>query len=123
MSDDIFCKIINGEVPSKVVYEDDIVKCILDVTPQSPGHTLILPKKHYSDILELDEEVCMHINIVAKTLINKMMNNISGITGVVIVINYGAPQTVKHYHMHLIPTYDGECTLSQEEVFDILKRA
>lgn len=122
MNDDIFCEIIKGEIPSKTCYEDDIVKCIMDVSPQSPGHTLIIPKKHYTDILEIEEDVATHINKIAKIIINRMMNNFTNIDGVVTVINYGSHQVVKHYHMHLIPTYSSKCGLTQEEACEILKR-
>ena len=70
---DIFCKIIRGEIPSNTVYEDELVKCIMDANPESPGHTLILPKKHYSDILSIDDEAILHINSIARNLILKMI--------------------------------------------------
>ena len=123
MNDDIFCKIIAGEIPSLTCYEDEVVKCIMDVNPESPGHTLILPKNHYSDVLEMDESVLSHINSIAKTIIPKMMGILPDINGVVTVINYGTPQAIKHYHMHLIPTYNGKCELTQEEICEMLKRA
>ena len=123
MNEDIFCKIINEDIPSFTCYEDDVVNCSMDASPESVGHTLILPKNHYTDILEIDEEVYTHIHTIAKTLINKMMATLPGISGVVTLINYGKPQTVKHFHMHLIPTYDNKCSLTQEEVCEMLKRA
>ena len=56
-ADCIFCKIIAGEIPSNTIYEDDTFKVILDASPASKGHALILPKKHYADIYDIDEEV------------------------------------------------------------------
>ena len=50
----IFCKIISGDIPSYTIYEDDIVKCFLDINPESPGHSLIIPKTHYQDITDID---------------------------------------------------------------------
>lgn len=123
MNDDVFCKIINGELTSYTCYEDDVVKCIMDASPASAGHTLIIPKKHYTDILEIDKETEAHIYDVAKIIMRRMLKHIPSIDGVVTLINYGKPQKVKHYHMHLIPTYLKECKLSQEEICELLKRA
>ena len=55
--DCIFCKIVAGEIPAKKVYEDELVMAFLDVSPHTDGHTLIIPKKHYKDILEMDDEI------------------------------------------------------------------
>ena len=62
---DIFCKIINNEIESKKIYEDDIVISILDVNPRSNGHCLIIPKKHYKDIEDIDNNTLLHIFEVA----------------------------------------------------------
>ena len=122
MSEDVFCKIVKGEIPSYTCYEDELVKCIMDANPESPGHILIIPKKHYTDIMELDETIDNHINLIAKKIIQKMMDKLRDINGVVTVINYGPRQVVKHYHMHLIPTYNKRLELNQEEICEILKR-
>ena len=86
----IFCKIIGGEIPSNTIYEDDEFKVILDASPASKGHALILPKEHYADIYEIDEKTdvlkCDGFNIVQNN------HEIAG-------------QTVFHFHMHLIPRY------------------
>lgn len=118
---DIFCKIINGEIPKLCVYEDDLVMCIMDVNPVNPGHLLIIPKKHYTDIIELDNNTSIHIHEVAQKLINKMMNTLEGINSVKVVVNYGEEQVVKHYHMHLIPFYTNKPNLSQEDICNLLK--
>ena len=57
MEDCIFCKIINGEIPSYTVYEDDVVKAFLDISQNTPGHTLVVPKKHVQDIFEYDSDL------------------------------------------------------------------
>ena len=64
----IFCKIIAGEIPSKVIYEDDEFKVILDVNPAAKGHALILPKEHYANLYEIDEEVAARAMKLAKKL-------------------------------------------------------
>ena len=61
MEDCIFCKIINGEIPSYKIYEDDIVYAFLDITQVTPGHTLVVPKKHAKDIFEYDEELASQV--------------------------------------------------------------
>lgn len=118
---DIFCKIINGEIPSKTLYEDEIVKVILDVSPKHTGHTLILPKKHYLDLHDIDIEVLTHIMEVAKkiaTLLEEKLNPHS----VVLLQNNGKEQEVKHYHLHLIPVYDKDPQTDLEKVFEILTK-
>ena len=64
--DCIFCKIINNEIPSYTLYENDKVKCILDVNPKSNGDSLIIPKKHYTDLYDIDNDTLMHIMNVAR---------------------------------------------------------
>ena len=66
MKDCIFCKIINGEISTGKVYEDDYVLVFLDTDPHQNGHMLIVPKKHYTDFTELDDEILCHINLIAK---------------------------------------------------------
>ena len=65
---DIFCKIINGEIPSLTVYEDDIVKVFLDVNPDVNGHLLVVPKKHILDIYDMDDETLSYIFKIAKIM-------------------------------------------------------
>ena len=68
----IFCKIIGGEIPSNTIYEDDEFKVILDASPASKGHALILPKEHYADIYEIDEKTAGHAMQLAKKLAKHM---------------------------------------------------
>lgn len=120
--DCIFCKIIKGEIPSKVLYEDDIVKVIMDVNPKGNGHTLILPKKHYTDFMEMDNETLGHINDVAKKM-KELLYKALKPDGLVLVVNYGLPQAVKHYHLHLLPVYKrSQEIMSVDEIYQkILK--
>ena len=117
--DCIFCKIINGEIPSKKVYEDDLLIVIMDANPDSDGHMLVIPKKHYTDFTELDDDILLHINKVAnkmKDLIYKKLNAI----GIKLVNNYGVVQVVKHYHLHIIPVYKETLNNSIDDVYDKL---
>lgn len=104
MEDCIFCKIIKGDIPSKTVFEDDIVKVFLDVNPNTEGHMLVVPKKHISDFTEMDDETLTHIHHVIKDM-KELIYDKLGAIGLKIVNNYGCEQLVKHYHVHLIPVY------------------
>lgn len=105
-SDCIFCKIIAGEIPSNTIYEDDAFKVILDLAPAAKGHALILPKEHYADIYEIDEETAGRAMKLAKKLAIHM-TDVLGCDGFNILQNNHevAGQTVFHFHMHLIPRY------------------
>jgi histidine triad (HIT) family protein len=105
MEDCIFCKIIKGDIPSKTVYEDDIVKVFLDVNPNTDGHMLVVPKKHITDFTEMDDETLTHIHHVIKNM-KELIYDKLGAIGLKIVNNYGVEQLVKHYHIHLIPVYE-----------------
>ncbi len=126
----IFCKIIAGEIPSNTIYEDDEFKVILDLAPAAKGHALILPKEHYADIYEIDEEVAGKAMKLAKKLAIHM-TEVLGCDGFNILQNNHevAGQTVFHFHMHLIPRYKeaknndilkwSEETFSPEEMAEI----
>lgn len=107
----IFCKIANGEIPSKTLYEDDEFRVILDLGPAAKGHALILPKNHYANIYELPDDTASHAMLLAKKMAVKMTDKL-GCDGFNLVQNNGevAGQTVFHFHIHLIPRYkdDGQ---------------
>ena len=105
----IFCKLANGEIPTNSVYEDDVVKVIFDLGPASKGHLLIIPKNHFDDIYDLDDETAAHVFQVAVKLANAMKASL-GYEGLNIVQNNGeaAGQTVMHFHMHLVPRYQDD---------------
>lgn len=102
--DCIFCKIVNGELPSKVLYEDDTVMVIMDANPIRDGHSLVIPKKHFTDFIELDDDTTKHIFNVAKKMTNTLMEKLNA-KSVTLLVNYGEDQKVKHYHLHLLPNY------------------
>ena len=105
----IFCKLANGEIPTATLYEDEDFRVILDASPASKGHALILPKEHYANLYELDDEVAAKALVLAKKMITKL-TDLLGCDGYNIVQNNGeaAGQTVFHFHMHLIPRYQGD---------------
>lgn len=100
----IFCKLANGDIPTATLYEDDDFRVILDASPASKGHALILPKEHYANLYELDDEVAAKVLVLAKKMITKL-TDILGCDGYNIVQNNGeaAGQTVFHFHLHMIP--------------------
>ncbi len=125
----IFCKIIEGEIPSRKVYEDDDILAILDISQTTMGHTLVIPKKHYDDFLQMPENefgaLMEKVQQIADQIIKRM--NAKGCN---ILINTGetAGQTVRHVHVHIIPRYDENDTVSfsftenQYDLDEILKK-
>ncbi|SCP96351.1 HIT family protein [Anaerobium acetethylicum] len=102
----IFCKIANGEIPSATIYEDGEFRVILDRGPATWGHALILPKEHFSDIYEIEDEVLTKAFVLAKKMAERM-TEVLKCDGFNIIQNNGSPagQTVFHFHIHLLPRY------------------
>lgn len=131
MSDCIFCKIANGEIPSATLYEDEDFRVILDLGPASKGHALILPKAHAANIYEISDDMAAKAMILAKKMATKMTEALK-CDGFNIVQNNGEPagQTVFHFHMHLIPRYKNDNvglrwnvgTLTEEDKLEILSK-
>ena len=107
--DCIFCKIANGDIPSKTLYEDEEFKVILDVGPATRGHALILPKNHYANLYELPDETAVKVMLLAKKMAVLMTEKL-GCDGFNLVQNNGkaAGQTVFHLHWHVIPRSEGD---------------
>lgn len=119
--DCIFCKILNGDIPSYTIYEDDDVKCFLDINPMHNGHTLIIPKKHIKDMYEIDNETLSKVHNRAKEIMN-LINDKLKPNGIRLLQNNGILQEVKHYHLHIIPNYENEEKMEVEKVFNILTK-
>ena len=127
----VFCKILNGEIPSAKLYEDEDFVIMLDIGPAAFGHALLIPKNHYANLFEMPEELLAKSVQLAKVWGEKMVKAFHA-DGLNLVQNNGtaAGQTVFHYHMHLIPRYQddgvGELwtpgTLSEEQREEILKK-
>lgn len=105
----IFCKIATGEIPSKTLFEDEQFRVILDLGPVTKGHALILPKEHYANLYELPEEVAAETMKLAKKMATVMTQKL-GCQGFNLMQNNGeiAGQTIFHFHLHLIPRYEGD---------------
>ena len=109
MDDCIFCKIIDGKIPSATILENSEFKVILDRFPGNEGHVLILPKKHYANIFEIEPETAGKLFQLA-VLISRARKASLGFENMNVVQNNGpvAGQTVNHFHLHLIPRYEGD---------------
>ena len=105
--DCIFCKIISGEIPSEIVYEDDIVSVFLDINPTTNGDSLVVPKKHYKDFREVPDDILKHMNEVIKKLYTLYQERLH-CEGLTICHNTDYGQEIKHFHIHFIPRYTND---------------
>jgi len=107
MNDCLFCKIIKGEIPSKTIYEDEIVKVFLDINPSTNGDALLIPKNHITTIDEVDEQLMNYLLKMIKKL-KPVFEKKLGAQGLTIVQNNGYGQEIKHFHIHLTPRYEND---------------
>lgn len=107
--DCIFCKLANGIIPTNKIYEDDDFTVILDLSPANTGHSLIIPKQHYENLFEIDDETVAKVFPLAKRIATVMKEELNA-DGINIVQNNGvaANQTVPHFHTHIIPRFDND---------------
>lgn len=127
----IFCKIINGEIPSYKVYEDTDFLAFLDISQAEVGHTLVVPKKHFDNFLEMDDKTAEKLIVLVKKLALKIKDATKA-SGINILNNNGAAagQSVNHVHFHIIPRYENddlvmkftEHKLSQEDFISLLNK-
>jgi len=121
MPDCLFCKIAQKEIPSAVVYEDEATLGFLDINPCSPGHTMVIPKTHAENIIDLPDNsvgpLFMAVKKVTALLNNKLgregftlPNSPGNLGGFTIGINQGimAGQAIDHLHIHIMPRYEGD---------------
>ena len=121
--DCIFCKIAQGIIPSYTVYEDETIKCFLDVNPDSNGHLLIIPKEHFLGLKEIDDNVLMHIMKSARKM-EELLKDKLNIDGLTLVQNNGDIQEVKHFHLHLKPYYKNKQEIIKvEDIYNKLKES
>lgn len=105
----VFCKIVDGAIPSKKVYEDENVLAILDISQATVGHTLVIPKKHFDNLLDIDNETYQYVMLGAKR-VAKILNDKLNPLGFNIINNCGetAGQSVMHFHVHVLPRYKND---------------
>ena len=105
--DCLFCKIINGDIPSRKLYEDEKVLVFLDINPSTNGDCLLIPKKHVVTIDEIDDDLWIHMLKITK-LIKEMLYTKLNCKGLTIVNNNDLGQEIKHFHIHLTPRYEND---------------
>lgn len=122
MDDCLFCKIIKREIPSEIIYEDDDFLVFLDIKPATNGDSLIVPKKHFLDITELDEELLLKMQKLITKLYTIYQEKLNCI-GLTLTTNKDYAQEIKHLHIHFIPRYrdDKVGYLSNKEILKDLK--
>lgn len=129
MNDCLFCKIVKKEIPSYTIYEDDNVKVFLDINPSTNGDCLIIPKKHYTNITDIDFETLKNINEVSKKIYPILKEKLS-CEGLTFAQNNDLGQEIKHYHLHATPRYkddllshsfNKENLMGIEEVYNKIK--
>ncbi|MFD0677570.1 MULTISPECIES: HIT family protein [unclassified Paenibacillus] len=102
------CRIANGNEPNlNMVYENELVACVLDIAPFNEGHLLILPKEHYLDVEEMDTETAYAV-MDASIKLSKVIKKVFAPDGITICQNGGSFNDLTHYHMHLIPRFEGD---------------
>lgn len=107
MENCIFCKIIKGEIPSKKVFEDDQTIVFMSIDPATNGHLLVVPKKHIVTIEDMDLDTLSHMYSIIKNLYPMLKEKLN-CEGLTIAQNNDLGQEVKHFHIHLIPRYQGD---------------
>jgi histidine triad (HIT) family protein len=109
MDNCLFCKIIKGDIPCYKIYEDEYTLAFLDIAKDADGHTLVLPKKHCSSLLDCDQETLNHVMSTVKLISNHYVNN-CGYTGVNVLNNNGssAEQSISHLHIHIFPRVEDD---------------
>ena len=107
MDNCIFCKIANKEIPGKIIYEDDVCMAFLDLSQATYGHTLVIPKQHFANILEVDDDTLSHLFKTVKKVAQTIMTKCHAQGLNVLTNTYEiAGQTVYHFHIHILPRYN-----------------
>ncbi len=122
MNDCLFCKILNKEIESEIIYEDADFFVFLDIKPATNGDTLIIPKKHYKDLLEMPSDLVIKMQELIDKLYKVYKEKLNCI-GLTLTTNLEYAQEIKHFHVHFIPRYeDDEVTyLSNKDILEDLK--
>ena len=126
----LMCKLANGDIPTNAIYEDEEFKVIMDISPATKGHALVIPKDHFANIYEIDPEVLAKAVKIGQKVI-KHVTPVLGCDGYNLLQNNGeiAGQTIFHFHLHLIPRYKdadntnvlttGHVSFTDEEMKDL----
>ena len=120
MEDCLFCKIIDGSIPSKKIYEDNKILVFMDINPNTNADLLMIPKKHYVTINDVDNDTLIHMIDTIKNKIIPLLKDKLNIDGLTLIQNNGEGQEIKHFHIHLTSRYTND-DLRIESNKDILK--
>lgn len=120
MNDCLFCKIIDGSIPSKKIYEDNKILVFMDINPNTNADLLMIPKKHYVTINDVDNDTLIHMIDTIKNKIIPLLKDKLNIDGLTLIQNNGEGQEIKHFHIHLTSRYTND-DLRIESNKDILK--
>lgn len=127
----IFCKIVNKEIPAKIVFEDDICLAILDINPATTGHLLLMPKEHYMIMPMVPDEVLGHLSVISKSLADLLKETFGCDDTTVFIANGAAAgQQSQHFMMHVIPRYKDDglnfnlegSSLTEKELSDLSEK-
>ena len=116
----VFCEIAKKNIPSKCIYEDDLVMAIMDINPICDGHVLVIPKNHYDTVFDTPKDVLSHMFSVAEKITPRLMNGLKE-KGLTLSINYGCKQEIKHLHLHMMPDFNKKPSKSIDEVYELIK--
>ena len=105
----VFCKIVNGKIPSAKVYEDDKILAFLDIGPVNKGHTLVIPKQHYETMLDLPDKLLKEMIIAVKKMVQAIKEGVNADGVNLLMSNYkAAGQVVPHAHFHILPRFSND---------------
>jgi histidine triad (HIT) family protein len=133
VEDCIFCKIINKEIPADIIFEDDEVLAFLDIHPVNKGHTLLIPKKHFPNLLHTDDEVLGSLIVHVKKIAGAILQA-TGADAFNLGVNTGSAsgQVVFHTHLHIIPRFSNDglknwpqsesIPKTRQEVVEVIKK-
>jgi histidine triad (HIT) family protein len=107
--DCIFCKIVAGELPGKIIDEDERTIAFMDINPATRGHALVIPRRHARNLLEIEPDELAAVAVAAQRLARRVPERL-GADGVNLINSCGSAawQTVFHFHVHVIPRYEGD---------------
>lgn len=108
MENCIFCKILNGEIPTRKIYENDILMVIMNIAPATNGHLLVIPKKHQTNINDIDNDFITEAFKVIRDNIYPLLKDKLNCKGLTIAENNELGQDIPHFHFHLIPRYEND---------------
>jgi histidine triad (HIT) family protein len=106
----VFCAILSGDLPANYIYQDDVAVSIMDINPVTPGHLLVLPRKHLPDLVDLDDATAAHMMNVARRMAAGLRASDENVMGINLYLADGpdAGQEVAHAHLHVVPRYTGD---------------